>query len=109
MAFAPELSLPDSPPRAALNEQVAIVLDSIDEAVISPLKSVPSVVTRRPLDSAASEPAHTNAAANALGDWAFGKARRLRDRSVIASDDDAGATENWDVLVDDVFARLGAR
>ena len=37
------------------------------------------------------------------------KARRLRDRSVNASRDDASADENWDVLVDDVFAKLGAR
>ena len=101
--------MPGSPPRAALNEQVAIVLDSTDEAVMSPLKSVPSAVTRQPLDSAASEPAHTNAAANVLGNWAFRQTRRLRDRPVIASVDDASAAENWDVLVDDVFANLGTR
>jgi hypothetical protein len=109
LALVANVSLPGSLPRAALNEQAAIVLDSTAAVVVSPRELVASVVTRQPLDSVASEPTSIHATANALGDRAFRKTRRLPDRSVLASLDDASANENWDVLVDDVFARLGAR
>ncbi len=105
LAFAPGLRLDGSPPRAALNEQVAIVVDSPAE-VVSPRQSV---VPRQSLDSPVGDPVYANAAGNLPIDSTFRKFRRLRDRSVFAPVGDPSAELNWDVLVDDVFAKLGTR